>query len=106
MWQEKYDHERYECPICEIPVTENDYDWIRGRCKQCVIMEDVRNEQRHQKFVDNIKTLKEKAEKYDELQKLWWWLDRRTHDGVTPTSAIRYFLNDAKKYFEPHKEDK
>jgi G3E family GTPase len=59
----------------------------------------------HKKAIENIVILKEKAKKFDELQKLWWWLDRRTHDGKTPSSVIRYFLIDAKKYFEPYKEE-
>jgi hypothetical protein len=40
MWQEKYDYERYECPVCSIPVTEENYDWVKGMCKKCSYKED------------------------------------------------------------------
>lgn len=54
---------------------------------------------------EDIKFLIEQASKFEEIQKSWWWLERRTHDSNTPMSVVRYFLHDIKKYFEPYKED-
>lgn len=49
-------------------------------------------------------TEKEKAEKYDELQGWFWWLERRTHEGKTPRHVLRVFLIGIKEHFKPYKD--
>lgn len=50
-------------------------------------------------------TQEEKAKRYDELQKWFWWLERRTHNGRTGKYVLRLFLKGIKEYFEPYKEE-
>lgn len=54
----------------------------------------------------SIEALKEKAEKFDELQKWYWWLERRTHDGKSTKVNVETFLKGIKEYFEPYDEVK
>lgn len=52
----------------------------------------------------NLGALKEKADKFDELQRWYWWLERRTFDGKTPKVSVETFLKGIKEYFEPYDE--
>ena len=48
--------------------------------------------------------MKIKAEKYDELQKWFWWLERRTNGGNTSKTNVETFLTGIKEYFEPYED--
>jgi hypothetical protein len=47
-------------------------------------------------------TDREKAKRYDELQKWFWWLERRTTDEKTPKVHLRTFLKGISEYFVPY----
>lgn len=40
MWQDGYESPRYQCPVCDKNVLDDNYDWVEGRCKDCVKKEE------------------------------------------------------------------
>jgi hypothetical protein len=54
--------------------------------------------------MNNKLSIEEKARRYDELQKWFWWLERRKH-YVPNRTVLKTFFKGIKEYFEEYVEE-